>query len=501
MDGGILLPQGTDLEFRPIFAFHDNTSSLTDFVLRAPVAVGHYYEWRHVRTPGPLGLAYPESPEPTNRSVRFEDVEIRMRHDSRDGYLGFYPAPDVTSRLIYHDPTLVEVSTETGVQSGEKVAPEETPYESRQGYYMHAGGPHLTFEGPGLFLYEGSGALKIMGPDLLVRSKEGEFAYPTGETPAAGAEPAGDPFADTALEPVQWTYQWLVLDFQDATIQIDATAPWAVAAPEIRAEWDGRVVFSAKEGEMTTGDARYVTTPSALARVDGRFLAHIAPVVSDGAMGARMDLRGQLVDSNLRREDKPLSTLVAAPASLVSWGLLVLGAVVGLGGSLTAGRWLLRRRSVGEEPPAQSFTVEECMQAANEAADEEDWPRVIVWLRRLRALAPTSARACADLAHALRQSGDPQGALDLYAEASRLSSDGEADFNGAVLSLELGRSLDEVEDWLERALRRTPTFVVDVEGDPTFQRLRGRSRFDRLVADAWTRTEDEPSGGSFPHGD
>jgi thioredoxin-like negative regulator of GroEL len=131
------------------------------------------------------------------------------------------------------------------------------------------------------------------------------------------------------------------------------------------------------------------------------------------------------------------------------------------------------------------FTAEDCCDAGAKAASEEDWAGAAKWFGRARTLAPTSARICADLAFSLSQIGDVDEALRHYAEASRLCADGEADFNGALAALHGARPLGEIEEWLERALARSPGLVMPLEADDDFKVLHGRTRYERAVDHAW----------------
>jgi tetratricopeptide (TPR) repeat protein len=277
----------------------------------------------------------------------------------------------------------------------------------------------------------------------------------------------------------------VVLTLEDATVQVDSRSPWILAAPAASVRWDGVATLSASTGSFDAPEGRYEALRDD-ARLRGRFQAALAPEVVHGQVGTRLVLSGDVEETTL-----PLSAAAAQawfPPESPRFAHLVVGVMVGLGASVGAGAYLASRRR--PRAPALSLTVEDCMAAATKAADEEDWERAIQWLRRVRAMAPTSARTCADLAHALCQTGRKDEALHTYEEASRLAHDGEADFNGAVVAAEAGRPPHEVESWLERALDRTPMYVVDVDSDPVFQGLRGRARFERIVADAWTRMDD-----------
>lgn len=141
------------------------------------------------------------------------------------------------------------------------------------------------------------------------------------------------------------------------------------------------------------------------------------------------------------------------------------------------GGWWGRRKAPAPAPTpaALPFTAEDCVAAADRAMAEGRWPAAAEWLGRAHRLAPTSARVASDLAFALRQLGDVEGALRLYGEAARAGADlgGEPAFHAALACLQSGRSHEEAEAWLARALESEPelAFVVDAED---FTLLRGR---------------------------
>jgi hypothetical protein len=320
--------------------------------------------------------------------------------------------------------------------------------------------------------YGGAGFLKMMGPDLLVSS------------------PGDSRRVDTGVEhvsPARTIDRWVVLELENATVTMESRDSWLLAAPEASVHWDGEALLSPASGSLDMPEGRYAVSKEP-ARLAGRFDATFAPEDRDGKTTTRLVVHSaEVQDTSMRLASAPLWRGTAGTAGSPRLLVLLLG-VVGVGASFGAGVLITRRRRALLPPPP---TVEDCMAAATQAADEEDWPRAIDWLKRVRRMAPTSSRTCADLAHALCQTGRRDEGLRMYEEASRLAHDGEADFNGAVVAVEAGRPPHEVEAWLERALARTPTYVMDVDSDPVFHALRGRADFERIVADAWTRMDDD----------
>lgn len=191
------------------------------------------------------------------------------------------------------------------------------------------------------------------------------------------------------------------------------------------------------------------------------------------------------------------SEILLPPEGALAGAGIALGAYAALGVFAAASWWdRLRGPRAAPQLPEDAFpfTVEDCVHAADRAIGEERWPAAAEWLGRAHRLAPTSARVCADLAFALRQIGDLEGALAMYEKASRCAQDdGEPFLHGALTSLAAQRPLEEAEEWLARALAIEPSLVVVVE-DEQFKPLRGRPRFEAALQRARLATAGDDSG-------
>lgn len=489
LEGQARLPHGTELAFRPVLAFHNDTATFQTLVLRSPrVEVHEAFSQKLAVGLGEHAVLVPVKGD--SNETTYQDVEIRLAAGSRDGALALYPSPDAETTLWAADPVFVEASDRTEAAS---IFPGE---EGKSGPFANGGyysevveRPHLRIQGSGHLLYEGEGVLKVMGPDLELRSSNGMRTIPTG----------WETSSDT---PGVRTQRWAVIFFDPGTLQVETASDWLMAAPEVQGRWDGRAILGGTQGELHTDEGTFQTMGMAL--LEGRFNGHFLAASDGDRLQMLLELEGDVTSTNL----EPMSVGAAAgPWRLGATQLVLLFAAVVAAAGATAGTgvWLTRRRHaphLSDEPePAAHvfpFSVEDCVAAAADAADDEDWPRAAEWLQRVRRMAPHSARTCADLAHAYCQMGQLEEGLRLYAEASRLSSDGEADFNAAVLALESGRGHEEVEEWLGRALERTPSYVVDVETDPAFEALRGRGAFEKMVRRAWERADDVDASEGAP---
>ena len=495
VEGGADLPAGSQFAFAPAAAFLQDATRAEGFRLEAERVTLHVFEQRKVHVEGQnvleLGRVLPEG-DPRQPPRHLDRVEITFRDASEaDGYLGVYPVEGASAAFEARERAHVEAQKgrrlDPFADSGDVGGKDAAPLSNEPDYEMTLRTPHAWIDAPGSLRYVGPGLVKVNGPDLHLRHANGtDDVLPTGRE---------------RVSPTEVVLRWVVIEMAAGAFEADAASPWALAGASVTAHWEGEALFRTSSGEMKADEGRYVASGGAV-RLSGRFDALFAPDDASGRLGTRMTLSGHVDETTLQLASASLGHRLGGDGSPLGPVVLLAGAVVGVG--LVGTRaWLARRprappaAPVPAEPrPAEdAWAVEDCMAAATAAADDEDWPLAILWLERVRAMAPTSSRTCADLAHALSQMGRPQDALRMYGEASRLAYDGEADFNGAVVALESGRPPEDVEPWVERALARTPAYVLDVESDPAFRALRGRPRFDRALADAWARLDEDDLPG------
>lgn len=467
-DAGSLASQGafsfqaeSTTRFHPIVALLNDTTRLDGITLSAPRVLVRHFQMTTLTLTPTVGAVIHD----TGETYTLHNVTMRLS-SVQEGYLSLLGALEGTARL--DSAALRAAPWPPGeISHGTSVG---EPRDDEPTFAFHVDRPHLRGHGPGTLAYDGAGRIKLLGPDLWVESDERQGFLPSGRQEGSPA-PGG-----------RSVLRWVVLEFEDARIVMDARSPWLAAFDNATTSWDGVATMKPVSGALEGAGARHVPTPD-VARIDGRLDAHIRPILTrSGDLLTWWDVSGTLRTTTLHAQ-----ALHAAPTpsgNLVAIAWPVFGAVLALGatgGYTLAGR---RRRA---RMDAREMDAEDYAETATAAASLKDWPEAVEWFTRARRLAPTSARLCADLAFALSQVGDHDEALRLYEEASRLSGDGEADLNGAITALGAGRPPDEVERWLARALERSPLLALDLDGDETFAPLRGRTAYEEAMERAWER--------------
>jgi hypothetical protein len=478
--GPTRLPAGAQLRVAPLAILADDAGGLGDLAIEAPRLRIHLFEARYVlvRTPLETVGAYVD-----NRSDTYELVgaSLRLSGAPAEGFVAAYAREGAWATLVGAAPSAIAPSRRSDLSTARSEPPVSAdPFASREHARQVVDGPHALSMAPGSLTYEGPLLLKLKGLRLEGRSAAGAFVLDTrrDESPDAAGRA---------------TVRWAVLEAAEARMVARADTAWQVAWREASASWRGEMSFLPLEGHLAAGGATYVA-PGGPATVEGRFAGALG--VEEGPGGET--LMRLTLDGDVARTTLAPRGAATFPVPRTGGLLVAVLAAVGVGGlGFTAGALFGRRRgSVSPSlagpvsipvPPAVAmpFSAEDCCDAGAKAASEEDWAGAAKWFTRARTLAPTSARVCADLGFSLSQIGDVEEALRMYAEASRLSGDGEADFNGALAALHGARPMGEIEEWLERALARTPGLVVPLEADDDFRILHGRSRYEQAVGRAW----------------
>lgn len=487
-EGGVDVPAGATVRFTPKLLFLDVGEAAPHLEVRAASLTVHHFRQPFREVTPPVADAPPVQwrGQVERETIALRDVLVRQGQATGDPFLGFYPDASAGATLVPSTNMTWEprdgTAADTSVVSLTTLGRDE---RHEPDFHARVEEPHLAAEAPGLLRYEGKGVLKVRGVDLVVSSAEFAGTLPTGMERSS----------DGPLR--EGTLHWAVLEFEDAVLEVRSAVPWLLAAPEAEARWEGEAVLRGARGEIRADGTRYVAA-GGTARIEGAFEALLSPQRDgSGRVVARVDLRGDLASTSLRPEPVAVAgTAVAPRPALEGWLALALGAVALAGaGGVALGHRLPRRDPAPRPEPSLPWTAEDCREAGAAAASEEDWARAAEWFERGQRLAPTSARMNADLAFALSQIGDHERALHHFAQASRLSTDGEADVNGALAAMAAGRPDAEVEAWLVRALARSPEFVVQVDEDQEFQHLQDRPAFRRAVSAAWREVARREAGG------
>lgn len=467
--GDASFPGGASLRFAPLLAMLNESGHLRALSIQARNVTLRYFEDPYTA----IGTVHLLS-NPSQSIYHMREASLELEGGDQGGYLAFLPPMPgdatftATTSFMLHprDRTEVATSAQVGVED-EADDPRMAPHHQQS-----LREPHLLFEAPGMLAYVGPGEMKLHGPNLQIAWDGRRASFPTGLEAQ-----------ETTLR--HGVRRWAVLQFEDARIQMDSASPWLLALSGAQTHWDGRVGLHPVSGSVAVDGQAFQAT-GIPAWLEGRLSADLS-IERDAhaSLLARWDVWGTLTSTTLRAQASA-QVPVAGPASRFPWAWLLMGMVAAGGGSAYVATVLGRRRHV-----ARPASLDDCLDAANAAAAHEDWAEAAEWFSRARRWAPTSARLCGDLAFALEQMGDAEGALRLYEEGARLSSDGEADFNGAFTALRAGRSPAEVAAWLARALERSPELAVDLEDDEALGPVRGEPAFEVAMARAWRRLPEE----------
>lgn len=484
--GSVTFPGGARLRFEPLLTLLNGTASLSDFSLEAPRVVIHYMQQPFDETN--LGeLKFRHNGKQTSEEIVLHDVRMSLAERPSGGQVWALPSSTATATCTSPLPMASESrersDTGTTYIAGTDDVARPEGNETRAFYHRQVvEGPHLMLECLGVVAYEGAGVLKVNGPDLEVTSREGSRRLRTGveyDSPEGVRREGGR--------------RWALIEFPEGRWEAESVVPWVIGFRNASAEWDGTARFHAIGGAIT-GDGAPRDAGAGVARLEGDLAAELSPVRAREGLLTRIDVRGEV--RALVLSGRVVETQAEASAPVLRPGgvavplvaLLLVGAALGGAAGVT---WTRHRRPRAPEP---LFTLEDCMEAAGAAAAQEDWAEAAEWFGRAYAMAPGSARVCADYAFGLAQIGDVERAMALYEEASARSGDGEADFNAAVLALQGGRPLSEAEARLARALERSPALVLSLDDEDFFD-LAGRPAYEAAVARAWARVEEDGLGG------
>lgn len=342
----------------------------------------------------------------------------------------------------------------------------ETPDPSRPGYRWEETRPLLLVSGAGTLAQEGMGAMKLFGPDLFFDAAENETFFATGML----EQDSG--VAGRRID------RWFYLEYEDASVTLEAPEPFQVAALSGQASWSGTASFQAVEGEMASAGSVYTATGERV-RVTGDLAATMAPLSSGSQARLRLALSGDLTETTLARQGAAAVPLGARPSG---WGVLLGAAALVTVAAIVTVR-VLRR---GPRQGAPAVGPEDRLALARIEAGRDRFHEAVAHVREAREQAPTSVRLILEEASYLGAMGQVEEALAHYAEAASLDPDGDADFQAGVLLLQSGGDLARAEALLLKAFARSPILVLEALYDVggTFDALRGRPGFEKGLEDA-----------------
>lgn len=333
--------------------------------------------------------------------------------------------------------------------------------------------------------FEGKGELRFMGPDAQVDAAENSTRHETGEETRGGT-----PHVHERV------MRWVVVKFENATLTLDSTTPWLLAARDAPAvSWDGNATAKGVRGYLNAQNANYETgLGSASAYFDGAFVGHLSP--SRDGESAWLRLEGALRSTSLQ----PSTVKAPSPAGVVTWPwLIILSAAVLLsaGGAIAGTAKVMRHRQRKRiESLHAPFALKDCKDAALSFIGSGEYQRALTWLDRARTMAPRDGVLAGHEAFCLAQLGRVEDAFATYAEADRLSpGSGDAAMSAARLLRQMGAPLEEAYLWLRIALDKSPEVIADVrdvfpevlelpEWEDTLERAR------RRLEESWTSKYD-----------
>ncbi|HUR67869.1 MAG TPA: hypothetical protein VM370_01380 [Candidatus Thermoplasmatota archaeon] len=431
----------------------NDTSGVSELTLVASHLVVHEYAITYANVPGARLSGRNESSDHDLHHAR-----VRLANGTSDGWLGIYGGS--TSLRAAPDVLRLTASLDSSLSNGVGEV-EDEPRAGNQVFIRALRGPHLQASLPASLALEGAFAAKVRGPDLVIGSDEGTTTFATGEEETTATVVA----------------RWLMIEATDASMQIacECDADALLATPATL-DWEQMRAFATR---LVVEDDRatYVAANETI-DLEGRFT---------GTLGATPDATAQL--SVAGDVASTSARVTARPAAGVppAWILLV-----GLAAAGSAGALLYARRSPGARGDA-GLTAEDLADLAARALEEGDPAQAAAWLRRARALAPSSARLMIEEAYALEASGQHELALTLYGEAAQASKTGEADLLRARLLARTARP-SEAAEALAAALARDAWLVLDLDEDAALRPLQADERVARAAAQARRALESDPGG-------
>jgi hypothetical protein len=434
--------------------FVRDVGQLSALDLRAPhVVVRTYTRDAVVTDAGPLDPALVTGNH--EETFALTDVAVRLATGDHSGWLGLR-ASGPGSLLAEASSGARFEEREPEVIGNDETAPTDAP--QRPTFSQPVVGAHVSILDTSAFRYTGRGELKFSGPDVILAAKENTTELRTGTTREAG------PVARMRLA-------WVSIEFDVGTLRAVGLRDAVAAAPSVDVRWDGEATFTAREGALHTEGADLRADGSS-ASIDGRLAAALAPG-ERGTLLATID--GDLRSTTLH---PAAITRLSPAASGKLLGLVALAAV--LGGAATWA-WMRHRRP--------RFSVEECVQLANAAAEEGDAQLALDWIARARRLAPGSGRLFLEEGYYLAQTDDVDGALDRLGRAAELLDTGEPELQAARLHATRRNDAARASALVVRALQRSPILILELEQDDALAALAADPAVKRAIGEAQRRLE------------
>lgn len=457
-----------DLEARLVYSSaHEEREAIASLRIEAPVVRLRYFERDFVQAGVGNAGVYQEVPRSgAEETHAFTDATVTLLPDGRHaGWLALF-TPGESAPLSFEAWAPTRVTGQGWTSLGDRtsdVSEREEPRPEINGFSWRSQGPQLVLEGPGHVRREGAAMILLQGPDLLVRSAEGERSFPTGW---ATPQPAG--FRHD---------QWAFLEIENGTVTFSTSGLLTTVALSDFAEWSGTAVLTPTEGRITSAGREYVATGRP-ERLSGDLSALVTPAAQDNGASTllRMDLSGDLAETTLLAADGGGAARIP-DAEGGAWEAAVAAAVAVLLAGLGVALVVARRR--------QAAVPAEAAGLVRLVGRRQDARAALAGATFEEPEARDSARLLREASH-LASVGRVEEALARYAAASARMPDGDADFQAAVLLLQRTDNVRRAEELLARALSRSPILVLELlyDGTGVFAPLRERQSFQRVVEDA-----------------
>lgn len=454
-----------DLTLTALSAVLDRGAEDTSLVLLASRLTVSVYEIQYAQVPLP-GSPLVQTHPLENRTWESEAGEIVMER-RQTGFIGIYPEQGARLSIRAADEIMLHNRAAGSVSTASAGTSDQREFQT---YMKYVPDRHIFTEVDGPLHYQGPGAVKALGPHVVIRSAHNETAIQTGEF---------------SLSPTQIMRRWVYVSFVDgeATMQ-SASQDVEVAARAGEVTWDGTAHLSRAQGHLQT-EGRLFSAQGEDIRVSGSFKADL---LLRGNRLVLANLGGDLRGTTLSGAPLARPPLIDEKA-VYAFPLAALAVSVVVCGFLVYRHRTLPRSPQPAPAPQAPTTLREQVDAAEEEGRWEDVVRLVGDARKLSVISPL---LLLQEATARREMNDVEAALGSYEEAAALLPgwNGTADYWAALLCAEHER-WEEAMAFLQRALARDPGLCAEVESTPEFAPLKQNPEFMALIIEALERMYDE----------
>lgn len=465
----VAFPAETEVEFSSA-ALLANSTSLRNLGLVADHVAVHVFEKTYAGK-SPVGIV--RLPMMSERSWEANNVTLRTIA-VEEGFVGLSSsgAGSLSFRSTQGYATEARRSPTLSSADWNSFAAGDPESPSLPVFVKAFNGEALYARAPGFVVYSGDGAIKVLGPDIILESAENSTRISTGRDSAQG---------------VATTFRWAFIEFEGATVALDSplSALELAATEASRVSWNGAANLLVANGSITS-DERTVPVHGAQALL-GNLTGRVYPIPT--SQNLRIVFDGDIDPSTL-----PSSAVTSRPTQGQGNLLLVVAVALGVGAAGTAGIILRRRRRVRGPP----LTIQDCLDWASffedVVRDRQAMLECVTAARRLMER-PTFdilvwESSCLEGLGRLEEAID---ALKAALETEPTPSEGvEAHTSIAMLAVHLNRR-DEFFSHIRLALMGDPSGTLsyidefrEVKEEDPFRPFRDDPEFRQLLREART---------------